>query len=86
MVEPLAGTQPRPAHRRYRRSPTSMLLLVPVPPFTATGRRTHRALLDRGYDVPILNRGVHEPDDLPEVRHIHGDPFKGLNGQRYTGD
>ncbi|MFA7602945.1 MAG: hypothetical protein WCY29_08050 [Novosphingobium sp.] len=33
-----------------------------------------RGLLDRGHDVTILHRGVHEPDDLPPVRHIHADP------------
>src|SRR5215210_3842469 len=28
----------------------------------------------RGYDVTILHRGVHEPADLPAVRHLHADP------------
>ncbi len=30
-------------------------------------------LLDRGHDVTILHRGVHEPPGLPDVRHIHAD-------------
>jgi hypothetical protein len=31
-------------------------------------------LLERGFDVSIYHRGAHEPLDLPDVRHIHGDP------------
>jgi hypothetical protein len=31
-------------------------------------------LLERGYEVAILHRGVHEPAGLPPVRHIHADP------------
>lgn len=33
-----------------------------------------RGLLERGYAVEILHRGVHEPANLPAVRHIHADP------------
>ena len=33
-----------------------------------------QGLLDRGHDVTILHRGVHEPAGLPDVPHIHADP------------
>lgn len=39
-----------------------------------TGPHVLEGLLERGYDVAMLHRGVHEPDGLPEVRHIHADP------------
>jgi nucleoside-diphosphate-sugar epimerase len=39
-----------------------------------TGPHVLSGLLDRGYDVTMLHRGVHEPDDLPDVRHLHADP------------
>src|SRR5215210_4555390 len=39
-----------------------------------TGPHILTGLLERGYDVSMLHRGVHEPADLPEVRHIHADP------------
>jgi nucleoside-diphosphate-sugar epimerase len=39
-----------------------------------TGPHVLTGLLDRGYDVTMLHRGVHEPDGLPDVRHIHADP------------
>lgn len=39
-----------------------------------TGPSILAGLLDRGFDVTIFHRGNHEPPDLPEVRHIHGDP------------
>ena len=39
-----------------------------------TGPHVLEGLLERGYDVTIFHRGVHEPSDLPDVRHIHGDP------------
>ncbi|MGW1403481.1 hypothetical protein ACWCRF_33680 [Streptomyces sp. NPDC002405] len=39
-----------------------------------TGPHVVRGLLERGYEVALFHRGVHEPPDLPEVRHIHGDP------------
>jgi nucleoside-diphosphate-sugar epimerase len=39
-----------------------------------TGPHVLTGLLERGYDVTILHRGVHEPEGLPPVRHIHADP------------
>jgi hypothetical protein len=33
-----------------------------------------QGLIQRGFDVTIFHRGTHEPDGLPEVRHVHGDP------------
>jgi nucleoside-diphosphate-sugar epimerase len=39
-----------------------------------TGPHVLDGLLERGHDVTIFHRGTHEPADLPEVRHIHGDP------------
>lgn len=39
-----------------------------------TGPHILEGLLQRGFDVTIFHRGTHEPPDLPEVRHIHGDP------------
>ena len=39
-----------------------------------TGPYIVDGLLERGYQVTVLNRGVH-PDDLPpEVERIHTDP------------
>jgi nucleoside-diphosphate-sugar epimerase len=31
-------------------------------------------LLERGHEVTVLHRGVHEPPELPDVEHIHADP------------
>lgn len=39
-----------------------------------TGPHIISGLLARGYDVTILHRGLHEPEDLPPVEHIHADP------------
>lgn len=39
-----------------------------------TGPYVLQGLLDRGFDVTIYHRGTHEPPDLPDVRHLHGDP------------
>jgi nucleoside-diphosphate-sugar epimerase len=39
-----------------------------------TGPHVLRGLLERGHDVVMLHRGVHEADDLPPVLHIHADP------------
>jgi nucleoside-diphosphate-sugar epimerase len=39
-----------------------------------TGPHVLAGLLARGYDVTMLHRGVHEPPELPLVRHIHADP------------
>jgi nucleoside-diphosphate-sugar epimerase len=40
----------------------------------STGVPVLEGLLRRGYDVTMLHRGVHEPDGLPDVPHIHADP------------
>jgi len=37
------------------------------------GRRAVRMLKDAGHDVAVLHRGTHEPDDLTDIVHIHGD-------------
>ena len=39
-----------------------------------TGPRIVAGLLARGHEVTIFHRGTHEPADLAEVEHIHGDP------------
>jgi len=39
-----------------------------------TGPHIINGLLVREYDVTLLHRGVHEPDGLPQVEHIHADP------------
>lgn len=39
-----------------------------------TGPHLLDGLLARGYETTILHRGVHEPDGLPDVEHIHADP------------
>ncbi len=39
-----------------------------------TGPHILEGLLERGHDVTMLHRGVHEPEGLPDVRHIHADP------------
>ncbi len=40
-----------------------------------TGPHVINGLRQRGYDVTLFHRGVHEPADLPaDIRHIHGDP------------
>ena len=39
-----------------------------------TGPYLLQGLLDRGYEVTIFHRGVHEAEGLPPVEHIHGDP------------
>jgi len=40
----------------------------------STGVPVLEGLLRRGHDVTMLHRGVHEPDGLPDVPHIHADP------------
>ena len=41
-----------------------------------TGPYILEGLKERGYEVTIYHRGLHEPKDLPEVaHHEHGDPF-----------
>lgn len=37
------------------------------------GRRAVRMLKDAGHDVAVLHRGTHEPEDLADLVHIHGD-------------
>lgn len=39
-----------------------------------SGPHVVRGLLERGYDVAVFHRGVHEPPDMHDVEHIHGDP------------
>lgn len=39
-----------------------------------TGPHILQGLLDRGHDVVMFHRGVHEPPGLPDVEHVHGDP------------
>lgn len=39
-----------------------------------SGPHLLEGLLARNHDVTILHRGVHEPDGLPDVRHLHADP------------
>ena len=41
-----------------------------------TGIPLVRGLVDRGHDVTILHRGMHERPETPaEVAHIHADPY-----------
>ena len=41
----------------------------------ATGPPIVRRLLERGYDVTLYHRGLHEVGDLPDdLEHIHGEP------------
>lgn len=40
----------------------------------ATGVPVLQGLLERGHEVTMLHRGVHEPAELPDVPHIHADP------------
>lgn len=39
-----------------------------------TGPHVVRGLRDRGHDVTVFHRGVHEAPDLDDVEHVHGDP------------
>lgn len=39
-----------------------------------TGPHVVAGLRQRGYEVTIFHRGVHEPPELADVEHIHGDP------------
>jgi len=39
-----------------------------------TGPHLIDGLVDRGYEVTIFHRGVHEPPGLDQIEHIHGDP------------
>ena len=46
-----------------------------------------RRLLDRGYDVALYHRGLHEADSLPDdLEHIHGEPhFEGTIARDLAG-
>ena len=35
-----------------------------------------QGLLDRGFEVTMFHTGRHEPDDLPPVHHVHGNPYE----------
>jgi nucleoside-diphosphate-sugar epimerase len=39
-----------------------------------SGPHVVRGLLGRGHDVTIFHRGAHEPPELADVEHVHGDP------------
>jgi nucleoside-diphosphate-sugar epimerase len=39
-----------------------------------TGPHVLDGLIERGYDVTMLHRGLHESAETPVVRHIHADP------------
>lgn len=39
-----------------------------------TGPHVVDGLLSRGHDVTIFHRGLHEPPELADVEHLHGDP------------
>ncbi len=54
--------------------PRSHLKVLVVGGTGPTGPYVLNGLLERGHAVTILHRGVHEPEGLPEVRHIHADP------------
>ena len=50
------------------------------------GRAIVGQLVAEGHEVTIVHRGVHEPDDLPEVRHLHSPraEWDGLRGELRT--
>jgi nucleoside-diphosphate-sugar epimerase len=54
-----------------------------------TGPHVIQGLVDRGYEVTLFHRGVHEPPGLPDVEHLHGDPHfaetieAALGGRRF---
>lgn len=39
-----------------------------------TGPHVVQGLLERGHDITIFHRGAHEPPELADVEHVHGDP------------
>jgi nucleoside-diphosphate-sugar epimerase len=39
-----------------------------------SGPHVVQGLLGRGHDVTIFHRGAHEPAELADVEHVHGDP------------
>ena len=52
-------------------TPTALLVGGTGP----TGPHLLDGLLERGFDVAMFHTGRHEPDGLPDVEHVHGDPF-----------
>lgn len=40
----------------------------------ATGKHLINGLVQRGFEVTVLHRGVHEPEYLEPYRHLHADP------------
>lgn len=40
-----------------------------------TGPHVIAGMLDRGYAVCLLHRGLHEDASLPDLEHIHADPY-----------
>lgn len=64
-------------------SPTALVIGGTGP----TGPLVVNGLIERGYDVTILNRGRHETDLIgPEVRRIRTDPFDGAATAEALGD
>lgn len=37
------------------------------------GRAVVEQLVEAGHDVTVVHRGEHEPDDFPDVEHVHAD-------------
>jgi nucleoside-diphosphate-sugar epimerase len=52
----------------------------------STGVPALNGLLERGHDVTMLHRGVHEPENLPDVPHIHADPHFAESVTEAVGD
>jgi nucleoside-diphosphate-sugar epimerase len=40
-----------------------------------SGPHLVEGLLDRGYDVVMFHTGRHELDGMPDLEHVHGDPY-----------
>src|SRR5581483_2017463 len=60
--------------RTWRRAAMTTKTALVVGGTGPTGPYILDGLLERGFDVTIFHRGTHEPDDLPDVQHVHGDP------------
>lgn len=43
-------------------------------------------LLERGFDVTMFHTGRHEPEDLPDVAHLHGNPYDADSIAQTLGD
>ena len=41
-----------------------------------SGPHLLQGLLDRGHEVAMFHTGKHEPHDLPDVEHLHGNPYE----------